>query len=500
MSDQPPWDQNIERQIPGLREAVSNLASVASNSGFRVATIVFAPAQQRAATNVPPTRIAFASEEEAVPPTLATTTEALERWAGAHPSGPQWRVTEDVPATTHVPQERSTAQGTLPLRSKRASTSVVEGESDAGTQFGKRKRFSEPPSGGQASPSGAFWGTVLEERPGTPQGMLPAQRGPSQPPPLVGPSQTPAELQRPFPPSQEALRWRQTEAGTDDMDRDRIQRYSTFPSLRLRSPIGQRQRQPVLPSLQEPLFGTPGQVFRDRFAASPASAQPGRRPPERRFFRRTASHLLGRLSSFGTAGPSASRRSASPPPLNVESQFYAARASGLPAVEGAIQRPAGELLSQPATGDILHTPMFPAMQRAPQEGVGQFGTNLAQQSGSRSASGSGASQAQPSGATASPSGEGSGIQRGGVSTRGKRGRRLGTSHERDHWFQCEQCTNKFKRKSDKNRHVRVVHEKSRPFMCPLCSKTFGEKFVFYALSTSVSEDSRPSFSNRSCVS
>lgn len=476
MSDQPPWDQNIERRIPGLREAVSNLATAASNSGFRVATIVFAPDHQRAATNVPPTRIAFTSEEEAESPTLATTTEALERWAGAHSSGPQWRITEEVPATSHVPQERGTEQGTLPLRSKRASTSVVEGESDAGSQFGKRKRFSEPPSGGYASPSGAFWGTVLEERPGTPQGM-PAERRPSQPPPLVGPSQMPAELQRPLPPSREALRWGQTETGTDEIESDRVQRYSTFPALRLRSPIGQRQRESVLPSLQEPLFGTPGQVFRDRFAPSPASAQPRRQPLEGRFFRRTASHLLGRLSPFGAPRPSASRGPVSTPPLNVESQFYTGRASGLPAVEGAIQRPAGELFTQPATGDILQTQVFPTMQRAPQEGVvGQYGTSLTQHSGSRSASGSGASQAQPSGATASP-GEVSEIQRGPASTRGKRGRRLGTSHERDHWFECERCSQKFRRKSDKNRHVRVVHDKSRPFMCPLCSKTFGEKFV-----------------------
>lgn len=54
---------------------------------------------------------------------------------------------------------------------------------------------------------------------------------------------------------------------------------------------------------------------------------------------------------------------------------------------------------------------------------------------------------------------------------------MGMSHEREQIFACDRCSSTFKRKSDKNRHVRVVHEKSRPFSCPLCPKTFGEKYV-----------------------
>jgi Zinc finger, C2H2 type len=42
-------------------------------------------------------------------------------------------------------------------------------------------------------------------------------------------------------------------------------------------------------------------------------------------------------------------------------------------------------------------------------------------------------------------------------------------------FQCNQCLHRFRRKSDRNRHIRVVHEKQRPFVCPTCHSAFGEK-------------------------
>eukprot|EP00178_Gracilaria_changii_P007806 TRINITY_DN24345_c0_g1_i1.p1 TRINITY_DN24345_c0_g1~~TRINITY_DN24345_c0_g1_i1.p1 ORF type:complete len:611 (-),score=90.28 TRINITY_DN24345_c0_g1_i1:213-1916(-) len=57
-------------------------------------------------------------------------------------------------------------------------------------------------------------------------------------------------------------------------------------------------------------------------------------------------------------------------------------------------------------------------------------------------------------------------------------------------FSCELCSAKFRRKSDKNRHVRVVHEKSRPFQCPVCEKTFGEKSNMLKHRTSVHDDVR----------
>lgn len=42
-------------------------------------------------------------------------------------------------------------------------------------------------------------------------------------------------------------------------------------------------------------------------------------------------------------------------------------------------------------------------------------------------------------------------------------------------YDCPQCEATFRRRSDRNRHVRVVHEKQRPFACPTCQNRFGEK-------------------------
>lgn len=42
-------------------------------------------------------------------------------------------------------------------------------------------------------------------------------------------------------------------------------------------------------------------------------------------------------------------------------------------------------------------------------------------------------------------------------------------------FACDSCPARFRRKSDRNRHVRVVHEKQRPFVCNICQSAFGEK-------------------------
>lgn len=42
-------------------------------------------------------------------------------------------------------------------------------------------------------------------------------------------------------------------------------------------------------------------------------------------------------------------------------------------------------------------------------------------------------------------------------------------------FACEFCPSRFRRKSDRNRHVRVVHQKQRPFVCDRCQAAFGEK-------------------------
>lgn len=42
-------------------------------------------------------------------------------------------------------------------------------------------------------------------------------------------------------------------------------------------------------------------------------------------------------------------------------------------------------------------------------------------------------------------------------------------------FACDQCNQRFGRRSDRNRHIRVVHEKQRPFACPTCHAAFGER-------------------------
>lgn len=254
---------------------------------------------------------------------------------------------------------------------------------------------------------------------------------------------------------------------------ERLHRTATLPALRIRS--GQ-EGQHALPSIQEPAVDIPGLSFRERLASN--TGRHSRHPSERRFFR-SATQFLGRFSPFGggqsaprttlqTAGPHAHLRSS-----------HLTRTSTVPGLREGVQPVGADIFMQPSTGDTLHSQVLPTMRPGPEQlslFQSQQGANVTPLSGSRSPSGSGVSYAQPSRTTSSPLPEG-GRTQSQTGTRGRRGRRAGTSSDREQLFACELCDSKFRRKSDKNRHVRVVHEKSRPFVCPVCEKTFGEKFV-----------------------
>lgn len=485
MSDQPLWDQNLERQIPGLHQAVSNLSTVTHNSGFSVVKVILAPTQQPEDNRVASTRIEFthAAEQSATVATIAP----AGSWVDTQPPG---RRLGQLPASSPLRtiQEPVLHRREVPQRPKRSSTSIVNEESEAGSHSEKRKRFSDPSRAMTVGPSGAFWGTVLEESPSNiAESQL--ERNPI-PPPLVGPLQLPTSV----PPARlgsEHIRGVTRERVEPDPGPvSRAQRMTTLPALRLRSPPRQRSR-PVLPSLQEPLFGASSETIRDRDLSRIEA--PSRQTPDRRFFR-TASQILGRISPFGAPGPSTTRPAQTSFPVNTEMPFFRIPRFSVQTSYGASQHPGTEFFSEPATGDTLHSQIFPAMRSGPeQQGISavQQGTIITPQSGSRSASGSGVSYAQAS-RTSSPPPESRRDFQLGISTRGRRGRRGGASTEREQFFECEHCNSKFRRKSDKNRHVRVVHEKSRPFVCPICEKTFGEKCVVsqsYYRSFSISETS-----------
>lgn len=464
MSDQPPWDQNLERQIPGLHRAVSNLSTITRSSGFSVVRIVLTPTQHSEDNRLAPTRITFAYPAEQ--PITEAAGARVGQWVDAPP-------TQELGRGPELSRWRA-AQGEGPQPPKRSSTSIVNEESETGIHIEKRKRYSDPSKTMTEGPSGAFWGTVLEENPSPPRHLPSTVRSPT--PPLVGPSQLPANLPLPGITSEPLRNVTLASAETTQGPTSRIQRMATLPSLRLRSPVRQRSR-PLLPSLQGPMFGTSSETPRDRDASG--VEQPGRQVSDRRFFR-TASHFLGRISPLGPPGPSTSRTVQPQLPTNIEAPYSGIHRHNVQASFRVPQRTVSEVFSQPNTGNTLHTHIFPTLHSLPEQqgfAVAQQGTNVPSQSGSMSASGSGVSYAQASRATPSPSPESRRRYQLGISTRGKRGRRGGVSAEREQFFECEFCNSKFRRKSDKNRHVRVVHEKSRPFVCPICEKTFGEKYV-----------------------
>lgn len=460
MSDQPPWDQNLERQIPGLHRAVSNLSAITRRSGFSVVRIILTPTQHSEDNRLAPTRIAFAYAAEQ--PATEAAAPRVGQWVEAPPAHELGRGPE--------PPRWGHTQGEGPQPPKRSSTSIVNEESETGIHIEKRKRFSNLPRTMTVGPSGAFWGTVLEDNPSLPQHPPSVERSPA-PPPLVGPSQLPANLPRPRAGSELFRDVTRVGAETTQGSTSRAQRMATLPSLRLKSPVRQRSR-PLLPSLQGPLFGTSTEIPRSQGASR--MEQPSRQVSDRRFFR-TASQFLGRISPLGLSSPSTMRTAHPSPPINVEASY-----PGIQRYGGAPQRPPSEFFSQAGTGNTLYTQNFPSMRFGQEQqgfSAAQQGTNLTPHSGSMSASGSGASYAQASRTTSSPPPESRREYPLGISTRGKRGRKGGVSAEREQFFECEFCNSKFRRKSDKNRHVRVVHEKSRPFVCPICEKTFGEKYV-----------------------
>jgi uncharacterized C2H2 Zn-finger protein len=61
----------------------------------------------------------------------------------------------------------------------------------------------------------------------------------------------------------------------------------------------------------------------------------------------------------------------------------------------------------------------------------------------------------------------------------------------NHAYGCPQCDARFRRGSDRNRHMRMVHERRRPFACERCPKQFGRKSFLQAHVLTVHEKRRP---------
>jgi uncharacterized C2H2 Zn-finger protein len=61
----------------------------------------------------------------------------------------------------------------------------------------------------------------------------------------------------------------------------------------------------------------------------------------------------------------------------------------------------------------------------------------------------------------------------------------------NHAYGCPQCDARFRRGSDRNRHMRMVHERRRPFACDRCPKQFGRKSFLQAHVLTVHEKRRP---------
>lgn len=58
-------------------------------------------------------------------------------------------------------------------------------------------------------------------------------------------------------------------------------------------------------------------------------------------------------------------------------------------------------------------------------------------------------------------------------------------------YACPQCASRFRRGSDRNRHMRMVHDKIRPFECKKCGSHFGRKSFLEAHISTVHEKQRP---------
>lgn len=58
-------------------------------------------------------------------------------------------------------------------------------------------------------------------------------------------------------------------------------------------------------------------------------------------------------------------------------------------------------------------------------------------------------------------------------------------------YGCPQCVKRFRRGSDRNRHMRMVHAKIRPFECTQCGSHFGRKSFLEAHISTVHEKQRP---------
>lgn len=59
-----------------------------------------------------------------------------------------------------------------------------------------------------------------------------------------------------------------------------------------------------------------------------------------------------------------------------------------------------------------------------------------------------------------------------------------------HAYGCPQCAARFRRGSDRNRHIRMVHEKRRPFQCARCPKSFGRNCFLQAHEATVHDKVR----------
>lgn len=58
-------------------------------------------------------------------------------------------------------------------------------------------------------------------------------------------------------------------------------------------------------------------------------------------------------------------------------------------------------------------------------------------------------------------------------------------------YECPQCDARFRRGSDRNRHIRMVHSRERPFECKQCGNLFGRKSFLEAHILTVHEKRRP---------
>lgn len=479
MSDQPLEQQTLERQIPGLIEATSHLTSVAAKAGYQIDKIHFT--RNSSSQGVQSTQPKFVFAQEQQPPSqMAAAAQQPTTWVQKIPQSPlKFPPNEQVTTTPNVTVRPLAVLPTSPSRIKRSSASAVPGQRDS-VQVSKRKRLSDPPTKRDQASTGAFWGTVLqsgstaqEEKPPSIVPNVQVQQLHSTPP--IRARQIPVSVGGPSDLQISHSAQASIRSDSDTIEGD-LRRQTTLPAMRLKSPIARRTSTTPIPPL------TQGSLSGSRIQSRTRLPSPRLMPmgqagssSERGFFRRTASHFLDILSPMGGNIQTPVQSSISGQLLPRPSQLEQMATTGLPTYGTSFQRTSPQSsipqqIDRQFTGETL-----PPLRTLTQQTISaQYG----QQSVSRSASGSGVSYAQPSQINTPPTSaiaEDTRTPKIEGVIRGKRGRKAGPVSDREQFFECEQCNSKFRRKSDKNRHVRVVHEKSRPFVCPMCEKTFGEK-------------------------